>query len=343
MPIVDLHRTFSELRLNVEDGQEYDWGQFLGHGKNRKTWEELHENPLVVILGEAGIGKTIEFRNEANRLREAGRPAFFIALDQISDLQAWHQELLDHNAMYRAWEGADELGFFFLDSVDEARLKTHADFKRALGVVQQALDSTFARVRIAISTRTTDWTAPAVQSAIEERLAKPIERALAANAASATSFSFSDSPAVEVLKPSSAPTVKASVVSLDPLSDAEAHRCAKAFGLSNESTFWTAVAEGDYQFMATRPLDLRWMVDLWNQRGSLGTYIELIEANIANRLCEFNESYQAAGEVLSVDQLRSGAIELAAATEFGGCAYLTLDSSTPSHGEVPPWRLVGLS
>lgn len=93
--------------------------------------------------------------------------------------------------------------------------------------------------------------------------------------------------------------------------------------------------------MATRPLDLRWMVVLWNQRRSLGTYCELIEANISNRLREFNESYEAAGEVLSVDQLRAGAVELAAAAEFGGCAFFTLDPSvTPTMDELAPHTII---
>lgn len=65
--------------------------------------------------------------------------------------------------------------------------------------------------------------------------------------------------------------------------------------LQDEDEFWLTVDDGDHEFMATRPLDLRWMVVLWNRRKSLA-YLELIEANISNRLCEFNESYEAAGE-----------------------------------------------
>ncbi|MFI7720525.1 hypothetical protein ACIAM6_19375, partial [Acinetobacter baumannii] len=66
--------------------------------------------------------------------------------------------------------------------------------------------------------------------------------------------------------------VEAFVVALDPLSNAEARRCADAFALQDVELFWSAVEDGDYEFMATRPLDLHWMVSLWNQQKTLGSY-----------------------------------------------------------------------
>lgn len=334
---VDLRRTFSEHRDAPDDDDGQDWSQYVGQRQGRKSWVDLHEKTLVVVLGEAGIGKTIEFQNEVRRLREAHKAAFFIPLNQLSDAESWELVLTGHEAEFAAWAAGEEVGYFFLDAVDEARLTSHSDFERALTVVQKALGPHLYRVRIAISSRVTDWATPAVRSAIGARLAKPIERALAAKVAVEVPLTSPDGSAVAVPAALAAPAVEASVVGLDPLSSPEARRCAVAFGLQDAERFWTAVSDGDYDFMATRPLDLRWMVALWNQRRSLGTYIELIDANISNRLREFNESYEAAGEVLSVDELRTGAIELAAAAEFGGCAFFTLDPGTaPSAGELAP-------
>jgi hypothetical protein len=315
--IIDLCRTFSEHKDAATDSDDEDWSLFLGHRHGSRTWTDLHKNSLVVVLGEAGIGKTIEFQNEVERLRAAKQPAFFISLNQVSDAESWQLVLTGYEAEFDAWAISDELGYFFLDAVDEARLKSHADFEKALTVVQRALGTNLARVRVAVSSRVTDWSTPGVRSAVDARLARPIARALAAKAATEVQLSSPDSSTVVVASSSQAPLVEAFVFSLDPLSSSEAYRCAAAFGLQDEHKFWAAVADGDYEFMATRPLDLRWMVLLWNQRRSLGTYSELIEANISNRLREFNESYEAAGEVLSVDQLRAGAVELAAAAEFG--------------------------
>jgi hypothetical protein len=335
--IIDLNRTFSEHRNAPTDSDDTDWSLFLGHRHGSKTWTDLHKAPLVVVLGEAGIGKTIEFQSEVARLRLANQAAFFISLNQVSDAESWQLALTGHEAEFDAWAESDELGYFFLDAVDEARLKSHADFEKALTVVQRALGPNLARVRVAVSSRVTDWSTPGVRLAVDARLANPITRALSVKAANEVLLTSPDSSTVVAAAPSQAPPVEASVFSLDPLSSSEANRCATAFGLKDEHHFWAGVADGDYEFMATRPLDLRWMVLLWNERRSLGTYSELIEANITNRLREFNESYEAAGEVLSVDQLRAGASELAAAAEFGGCAFFTLDLNVaPVGGELPP-------
>ncbi|MFP3433572.1 hypothetical protein SB781_27710 [Paraburkholderia sp. SIMBA_061] len=334
---IDLRRTFSEYTNSPTKSEDEDWLELLGQRQGRKTWSDLHEKPLVVVLGEAGIGKTIEFQSEVARLREVGRAAFFIPLNQLSDAESWKLVLTGFEAEFDAWAASDELGYVFLDAVDEARLKSHADLERALTVVQRALGSNFVRVRIAVSSRVTDWAISGVRSAVHARLVRPIERALAAKSAADAPLASTDLPTVTAAAAAATPTVEAFVVGLDPLSNAEARRCAEAYCVQDGDKFWEAVADGEYEFMATRPLDLRWMVVLWNQRRTLGTYLELIEANISNRLRELNESYEAAGEVLSVEQLHAGAIELAAAAEFGGCQFFTLDLGvTPTAEELAP-------
>ncbi|MDC8771726.1 hypothetical protein PRZ03_09115 [Paucibacter sp. hw8] len=66
-----------------------------------------------------------------------------------------------------------------------------------------------------------------------------------------------------------------------------------------------------------------------------------MDANIDNRLREFNESYVSSGEALSVDQLREGARELAAAAEFGNCAYFVLETGAlPDAGELTPQSIL---
>lgn len=228
--IIDLRRTFSEHTIAATDSDDQDWSQFLGERHGRRTWTDLHEKPLVVVLGEAGIGKTFEFQSEVGRLREAGQAAFFIPLNQLSNAESWQLVLTGHDAAFDAWAASDALGYFFLDAVDEARLKSHADFERALTVVQRELGSNLARVRVAISSRVTDWSTPGVRSAVDARLTKPIERALAAKAAAEAPLK-PDSPTVPVPAVSAAQSEEAFVVGLDPLSNSEAHRCAAAFGL----------------------------------------------------------------------------------------------------------------
>ena len=66
--LIDLHRSFSEYASESAEVQDEDWGAFLRMRNGGHAWSELHEKPLVIVLGEAGIGKTVEFKHEVARL-----------------------------------------------------------------------------------------------------------------------------------------------------------------------------------------------------------------------------------------------------------------------------------
>jgi hypothetical protein len=107
---VDLHRTFS-LHKNVPTTDDGDsWIEYFGLGRGRKTWSDLHENLLVVVLGEAGIGKTVEFQNEASRLVKNGKHAFFISLNQLPDSASWQLAIAGYEAELCRWEAGDDIG-----------------------------------------------------------------------------------------------------------------------------------------------------------------------------------------------------------------------------------------
>lgn len=327
MPI-DLLRTFSVSNKSSMNDVEEDWSLYFDQNGAHKTWSDLHANGVSIVIGEAGIGKTTEFSLEVDRLTSRGEAAFFLPLNQLTDTDSWQLVLTGQRHTYDSWLESDQLGYFFLDAVDEARLRSHADFEKALAVVQRALEQHFSRVRIAISSRVTDWSVHAVQAAVDRRITAPLSRSLNKSEISLESDA-SDIAAVGLVvspKKFEGPLI----VTLDPLSLSEAKRCANAFDLQEPQRFWETVSEGDYEFMATRPLDLRWMVSLWNKRRTLGNFRELMAENIDNRLQELNESYVATGKALSVDQLRTGVRKLAAAAEFGDCAYFNLDPSVPS-------------
>ena len=124
------------------------------------------------------------------------------------------------------------------------------------------------------------------------------------------------------------------VFTLDPLSSGDAKKLAERFGVIPVEPFWHQVEEGGYDFLATRPLDLQWLSALWKQRQTLGTYSELLEAAVTNRLTEFNQSYVASKAVLSRAQRREGAEQLAAACVLSGCAYIRGAEGDPIAGTV---------
>src|SRR5438045_316623 len=83
MPYLDLSRRFRDLTQAELESPELlaslndpRWGSSDG-------WAELLQYPRVLLLAEAGAGKTIEMREQAARLMAESKPAFFIALESL--------------------------------------------------------------------------------------------------------------------------------------------------------------------------------------------------------------------------------------------------------------------
>lgn len=342
---IELQRTFGQYtEPQVEDG-DVDWHQYFSSNRSRLKWDDFQQNRVTVILGEAGIGKTAELQLQAERMTVSGRFSFFLPLNLLAALD-WDSALGDVLPSFEAWLNSSEDGFFYLDAVDEARLQTHVDFKRAISAVRTALAPNIAHARIVISSRVTDWTVPDVQKTVATHLLNPISIAIAQahtrGVASTIGGFVSQAGSKRVAQHGERPASKTSdesheelsIVTLDALSKEDAHRCARHYKLEDEPGFWSAVEEGDYEFMASRPLDLQWMVKLWNQRKVLGTYAELIEANIIERLREPNDLYHHAKRSLAEARLREGATELAAAMEFGNVPFIAVRHASAVEGRI---------
>lgn len=343
---IELQRTFGPYTEPQVDDEDVDWHQYFSSNRRRLSWNDLHPNRVTVVLGEAGIGKTVELQLQAKRMRAAGQYAFFLPLNILDTPTNWELALDDALPSFSAWLNSSEDGFFFLDAVDEARLQTHADFKRAILVVRAVLAPNIANAKIVISSRVTDWTVPDVQTTVATHLLEPINQAIARERARILASDAGGSleqAGAQLLVAAEENAVRETldagraellVVTLDALSKEDAHRCARCFKLEDEDGFWSALQEGDYEFMASRPLDLQWMVRLWNQRRVLGTYAELIEASIIERLREPNDLYHHAKRSLAESKLREGAAELAAAMEFGGAPFIAVRQTGAIAGRI---------
>ena len=156
MEFVDLQRRFHELTdSELEDTESLlswsgsEFGPDIG-------WSELLRYPRVILLAEAGSGKTVEMQEQASRLTREVRFAFYLPLesldgDPIADiLSAAEEEQFDRwktDGRERAW--------FFLDAVDELKL-TGGKLDRALNRFSRAIDGHLGRARIIISCRPSD-------------------------------------------------------------------------------------------------------------------------------------------------------------------------------------------
>ncbi len=152
---VTLDRTFHDLPKQVNESDDTDFSQWFATDR-RIRWPDLIQEYRVIILSEAGSGKTTEIRHSACMLRNEGNSAFFLRLEHIpasfedSFEEGTYEEFVE-------WLASGNEGWFFLDSVDEARLRNPSDFELAIRKLSKRISTAKDRAHIVITGRTTAW------------------------------------------------------------------------------------------------------------------------------------------------------------------------------------------
>ena len=149
-----IERTFQD----IPDGKTKEANQlsyldsFLGRSRGA-TWDELLQSKRILLISEAGAGKTYECHVQAQRLSSEGKPAFFVELNALA--AAGFRDLLDadEEARLDIWlTSQSDVAIFFLDSIDELKL-TLGSFKLALTRFKKCIGDQLHRARIVITTR----------------------------------------------------------------------------------------------------------------------------------------------------------------------------------------------
>lgn len=148
---MSIERTFRDLADDEELEQlsllsTWGWSGAFG-------WPELLKSDRVLVVSEAGAGKTYECRAQRDSLWDAGEAAFYLDLaalnnDNLRDLLSADEETRLDN-----WLTAQsDVATFFLDSIDELEL-TLGNFENALKRFGKAIAGHLGRARIVITTR----------------------------------------------------------------------------------------------------------------------------------------------------------------------------------------------
>jgi hypothetical protein len=134
LKFIDLDRRFRKLnpQENPEEAALESYTASLMGLEAGLGWEGLLEQPLVVVLGEPGSGKTWEFRERTRILQTRGKNAFLIPLDRLISEPLTDILSPEENNIFQAWLRNSEEATFFLDSVDEAKHQRTSDFFVAL-------------------------------------------------------------------------------------------------------------------------------------------------------------------------------------------------------------------
>ncbi|WP_109127129.1 hypothetical protein [Dyella sp. C11] len=152
-PKPQINRTFHDVSeeeaANVERASilaRLGWSSSLG-------WNTLLESKRILIISEAGAGKTYECRTQRQVLWDQGQPAFYLDLAELSVNNLRDLLSADEEARLDAWIAAQsDVATFFLDSIDELKL-TLGSFETALKRLGKAVAGQLGRVRIVITTR----------------------------------------------------------------------------------------------------------------------------------------------------------------------------------------------
>ena len=82
---IDLKRVFYPIPKDDSfDEDAYDPPFSWSHKKD-KSWDDLLQMHRVIILAEAGAGKTEEIKHATHKLRNEGKFAFFLRLEHLAE------------------------------------------------------------------------------------------------------------------------------------------------------------------------------------------------------------------------------------------------------------------
>ena len=305
---IELDRTFRDLVISDEHGDEAKMVRLFAREASTR-WADLLAEPRVIVLAEAGSGKTEEIRHICRRQRAEGKSAFFLRIEHVvEDFETSFEE--GDLEEFEAWLKSGDQGSLFLDSVDEARLRDPKDFERAIRRIGKRIERALQRTHIVITGRTEAWRPvtdlilcrtnlrwDALAKAPDEAPAPQAEYAVAAEDAAKRENKHAPFR----------------IVTLEDLHGAQVETFAIAKGVADIKAFTKAVEQAEASSFTTKPLDLAETVEFWNDHQRIGSRFDLMTSSIAKRLEERDQD-RADARPIAVDRIREGARLVAAAT-----------------------------
>ena len=256
-------------------------------------WDDLLKQPVVVVLGEPGSGKSWELRWQCATIQKGGGHAFLIELERLvsGDVDA---VLAADRQRFQQWRRGTEVAHFFLDSVDEAKIRRHSDFYTAFEKVLTAIGAAgIDRARLVITSRISEWQPEADRHEVLSRFLTQ----------------KGSHPAESGKEPGPPPVL---VVQIEPLDRERVRSFAEGRGVNDPGQFLAALDTHFAWDFARRPLDVIDLAEFWKARGRLGSLSEIIDHDVTTKLRETTQRQTAF--VLSEARAREGAEALAIAT-----------------------------
>lgn len=302
-----IERTFQDIpegKLSESDQQSF----LVAFGwSSGTTWKDLLRSKRVLIISEAGAGKTHECRGQAQRLWDSGEPAFFLELATLA--AGDFRSMLDdqEEARLDAWlSSQSDIATFFLDSIDELKLSL-GSFEQALKRLKKGIDGQLGRARIVITTRPVAFD----EQLVRRVLPTPPAPSADANEETFAQIAMGDRTKQNETEKERDAAAEWRIVALMPLSDTQIIDFARDQGVEDPSALLTDFQRRNAQEFARRPQDLIELCADWRELKRIRTHSEQVAANVRVKLQPRDDRPEPAE--LSIDKAIEGASRLALA------------------------------
>jgi hypothetical protein len=240
-------------------------------------WDELLRSYRILIVSEAGAGKTYECQAQQAKLWQAGEPAFFLDLATLARSSVRDMLTKDEEQRLDTWlHSQSEIATFFLDSIDELKLSL-GKFDQALKRLNKALAGQLGRARIIITTRPV----PVDSQVIVDHLPVPVS-----SEAQPTAEAFADMVMDRHRnKPTDGTGLKTwRNVGLMPFSREQIREFAVLQHVPDPDALLDDISRRDAEEFAQRPQDLLELCSDWREHRRIRSHREQVETNIATKL-----------------------------------------------------------
>lgn len=308
---IPLDRQFSLVPQSQDEAETEELSLRWGYGKPN-VWDDLDREFRCVILAEAGAGKTEEFRQRARMIQAQGKPSFFIRIEDI-DRNFDEAFEIGEKDQFQLWLDSTNEAWFFLDSVDEARLSSPKAFEKAIRLFAKGIKQGAHRAHIYISSRPYSWRPKEDRRLMEECLFLPASAEvdkIGENESTKAQSSFK----IYILRHLDEERIRLFCMT----------RSTKDIG-----RLITEIARTNLWSLAERPFDLDGILAKWTESSELGGRLDLLRHNIIKRLRDEHNVDRVQFLSTNVDKLKEGAQRLAAAVVLTGKAGINVPDSTP--------------
>ena len=320
---VPLDRRFCPVPRSEADSDEREIRATLGYS-NSATWAEIDERLRVVILAAAGAGKTHEMTARAKKVARRGDFAFFIRIEDIFQHFQGAFEVGTPES-FSQWLGSLREAWFYLDSVDEARLDNPRTFEKAIQHFARKIKGAQNRAHVCISSRPFAWRAKSDRAIVEREL--PIPTLRADETADDTELADDSKREDLVSVTHEAAPCDLGLFVMEPLGEQDIRLFAQHRMTPSINNLIDELKRLDLMALAERPFDLEVILDRWGSDQALSSRRELLRENVRTRLQERHNPDRGRRQPLNVDRAVLGARQLAAAVVLTGRAGIQVPGS----------------